>query len=191
MKKIIALFLLFSACQSNTANPPPVGLIPQDTMEDILYDITLLKTIKNNRFGGEAPLEILNNNYILRKYQLTDSVLKRNQIYYAQSPKKMVAMYDRILKRLEKAEDSIGVLVQQEQAALEERLQREKDSIAALKVRDSIKLLKSKDSLQLLKVHDSLLLLKRKDSLVGLKSKDSLTLLMEKKLGKLEATFEN
>ena len=67
MKRCLILFVLFIACEANTANPPPAILIPEDTMEQILYDINLLKTIKNNRFGVETTNEILNNNYILRK----------------------------------------------------------------------------------------------------------------------------
>lgn len=182
MKKVWILFVLLIACEANTANPPPEILIPEDTMENILYDITLLKSIINNRFGGETPKKILNNKYILRKYNIEDSVLKQNQTYYAQSPKKMVAIYDRIIKRLEKVEDSIGVLVQKEQKELEERIQREKDRIAARKQKDSLALVKQKDSLKILKEIDSLALLKKKDTLGPKK---------ENQLGKLETSFEN
>lgn len=182
MKKLLILFVLCIACEANTANPPPAILIPEDTMENILYDITVLKMIKNNRFGGETPKKILNNNYILRKYNIEDSVLKQNQTYYAQSPKKMVAIYDRIFKRLEKVEDSIGVLVQKEQKELEERMQRENDSIAAQQQKDSLSILKQKDSLNILQAVDTLGVLKRKDTLDPIK---------ENQLGKLETSFEN
>lgn len=182
MKKIILLFALFVACEANTANPPPEVLLSEEKMENILYDLSLLKTIKINRFGGETPKEILNNNYILRKYNITDSVLKQNQHYYAQSPKKMLAIYDRIYKRLEKVEDSIGILAKKEQAELEVRLQREKDSIEAKIVRDSLALIKKKDSLAYRQVKDSLSFLKIKDSIGNLGGDE---------LGKLEATFEN
>ncbi|MEL0275857.1 MAG: DUF4296 domain-containing protein, partial [Flavobacteriaceae bacterium] len=109
MKRCLILFVVLIACEANTANPPPADLIPEDTMEQILYDINLLRAIKNNRFGVEVPKEILNNNYILRKYNIADSTLKQNQIYYAQSPKRLFAMYNLIYKRLEKIEDSISV----------------------------------------------------------------------------------
>ena len=188
MKKLLILFVLCIACEANTANPPPAILIPEDTMEQILYDINLLKTIKNNRFGGEVPKEILNNNYILRKYNIADSTLKQNQIYYAQSPKRLFAMYDRIYNRLEKVEDSINVLAKKEQEELEKRLQREKDraaqksrdSIFALMLKDSIDLLKWKDDLGLFSGKDSILLLKWKDSVSVIKKKDSLDLMSVK-----------
>ena len=151
MRKIVLSVFLLVACEANTANPPPQVLIPEVEMENILYDIALLKSMKNNHLGLDTPKEILNNNYILRKYKLTDSVLKKNQIYYAQSPKKMFAIYDRIHKRLEKVEDSLDVLAQKEQEELEERLQREKDSLAREKVKDSLARKKVKDSLDLLK----------------------------------------
>ena len=217
MKRSLILFVLLIACEANTANPPPAILIPEDTMEQILYDINLLKTIKNNRFGGEVPKEILNNNYILRKYNIADSTLKQNQIYYAQSPKRLFAMYDRIYNRLEKVEDSINVLAKKEQEELEKRLQREKDraaqksrdSIFALMLKDSIDLLKWKDDLGLFSGKDSILLLKWKDSVSVIKKKDSLDLMSvkdsllllkredslsrskENQALKLEATFEN
>ena len=217
MKGCLILFVVLIACEANTANPPPADLIPEDTMEQILYDINLLRSIKNNRFGGEVPKEILNNNYILRKYNIADSTLKQNQIYYAQSPKRLFAMYNRIYKRLEKVEDSISVLVKKEQEELENRLQREKDraaqkgrdSIYALMLKDSIDLLEWKDDLGLFTGKDSTLLLKWRDSvrfirkkdslnLVGIKDsllrqkrEDSLSRLKQNQALKLEATFEN
>ena len=217
MKRSLILFVLLIACEANTANPPPAILIPEDTMEQILYDINLLKTIKNNRFGGEVPKEILNNNYILRKYNIADSTLKQNQIYYAQSPKRLFAIYDRIYNRLEKVEDSINFLAKKEQEELDKRLQREKDravqksrdSIFALMLKDSIDLLKWKDDLGLFSGKDSILLLKWKDSVRVIKKKDSLDLMSvkdsllllkredslsrskENQALKLEATFEN
>jgi len=217
MKRSLILFVLLIACEANTANPPPAILIPEDTMEQILYDINLLKTIKNNRFGGEVPKEILNNNYILRKYNIADSTLKQNQIYYAQSPKRLFAIYDRIYNRLEKVEDSINFLAKKEQEELEKRLQRKKnraaqksrDSIFALMLKDSIDLLKWKDDLGLFSGKDSILLLKWKDSVSVIKKKDSLDLMSvkdsllllkredslsrskENQALKLEATFEN
>ena len=185
MKRSLILFVLLIACEANTANPPPAILIPEDTMEQILYDINLLKTIKNNRFGGEVPKEILNNNYILRKYNIADSTLKQNQIYYAQSPKRLSAMYNRIYQRLKKVEDSISVLAKKEQEELDKRLQREKDravqksrdSIFALMLKDSIDLLKWNDDLGLFSGKDSILLLKWKDSIRVIKKKDSLDLM--------------
>ena len=188
MNRSLILFVLLIACEANTANPPPAILIPEDAMEQILYDINLLKTIKNNRFGGEVPKEILNNNYILRKYNIADSTLKQNQIYYAQSPKRLFAIYDRIYNRLEKVEDSINVLAKKEQEELEKRLQREKDratqksrdSIFALMLKDSIDLLKWKDDLGLFSGKDSILLLKWKDSVSVIKKKDSLDLMSVK-----------
>ena len=217
MKRCLILFVVLIACEANTANPPPADLIPEDTMEQILYDINLLRSIKNNRFGGEVPKEILNNNYILRKYNIADSTLKQNQIYYAQSPKRLFAMYNRIYKRLEKVEDSISVLVKKEQEELEKRLQREKDraaqkgrdSIYALMLKDSIDLLEWKDDLGLFTGKDSTLLLKWRDSVRFIRKKDSLNLvrikdsllrqkredslsrLKENQALKLEATFEN
>jgi len=217
MKRSLILFVLLIACEANTANSPPAILIPEDTMEQILYDINLLKTIKNNRFGREVPKEILNNNYILRKYNIADSTLKQNQIYYAQSPKRLFAMYNRIYNRLEKMEDSINILAKKEQEELEKRLQREKnraaqksrDSIFALMLKDSIDLLKWKDDLGLFTGKDSVLLLKWKDSVRMIKKKDSLDLMSvkdsllllkredslirskENQVLKLEATFEN
>ena len=217
MKRSLILFVLLIACEANTANPPPAILIPEDTMEQILYDINLLKTIKNNRFGGEVPKEILNNNYILRKYNIADSTLKQNQIYYAQSPKRLSAMYNRIYQRLEKVEDSISVLAKKEQEELDKRLQRGKDravqnsrdSIFALILKDSIDLLKWNDDIGLFSGKDSILLLKWKDSIRVIKKKDSLDLMSvkdsllilkredslsrskENQALKLEATFEN
>ena len=217
MKRCLILFVLLIACEANTANPPPADLIPEDTMEQILYDINLLKAIKNNRFGREVPKEILNNNYILRKYNIADSTLKQNQIYYAQSPKRLFAMYNLIYKRLEKIEDSISVLVKKEQEEMEKRLQRQKDreaqkgrdSIYALMLKDSIDLLEWKDDFGLFTGKDSTLLLKWRDSVCFIRKKDSLnlvrikdSLLCEKREDslsrlkqnqalKLEATFKN
>lgn len=164
MKKLVVLFVIIVACEAKTVNPPPQVLLPEDVMENILYDLNLLKSIKNNSYGVDISNEILNNNYILRKYNIADSTLKQNQLYYAQSPKKMYEIYNRINLRLEKAEDSVKGLIKQQREEKEALLKREEERLLEKRKHDSLALLYKKDSLALIQINDSLTQLKLKDS---------------------------
>lgn len=114
MKKLFFLigFLVLS-CDTNSAVTKPDVFLSSEKMENILYDLTVLKAIKtsyNNREGKA----LFNDNYIYRKYNIDSTILAQNQLYYAQSPKESIVLYKRVDQRLKKAKDSIDQLLKKQ-----------------------------------------------------------------------------
>lgn len=118
---LLLCVLLFLGCEALTVNPPPEVLLPQETMEDIIYDRLLLRTMESSRLVKEDSLKIFNEDYILRKYQVEDSTLQQNLEYYSQFPRRMTSMYVRIEARLDHLLDSLEQLAKKENEKLEKK----------------------------------------------------------------------
>ena len=118
---LLLCVLLFLGCEALTVNPPPKVLLPQETMEDIIYDRLLLRTMESSRLVKEDSLKIFNEDYILRKYQVEDSTLQQNLEYYSQFPRRMTSMYVRIEARLDHLLDSLDQLAKKENEKLEKK----------------------------------------------------------------------
>jgi hypothetical protein len=114
MKKalVIIVFLLLS-CDTNSSITKPDVFLSSEKMENILYDLTLLKAIKTS-YNDQEGKALFNDAYIFRKYNIDSTILAQNQLYYAQSPKESMVIYKRIEQRLKKAKDSINGLLRQE-----------------------------------------------------------------------------
>ena len=118
---LLLCVLLFLGCEALTVNPPPKVLLPQETMEDIIYDRLLLRTMESSRLVKEDSLKIFNEDYILRKYQVEDSTLQQNLEYYSQFPRRLTSMYVRIEARLDHLLDSLDQLAKKENEKLEKK----------------------------------------------------------------------
>ena len=118
---LLLCVLLFLGCEALTVNPPPEALLPQETIEDIIYDRLLLRTMESSRLVKEDSLKIFNEDYILRKYQVEDSTLQQNLEYYSQFPRRMTSMYVRIEARLDHLLDSLEQLAKKENEKLEKK----------------------------------------------------------------------
>ena len=118
---LLLCVLLFLGCEALTVNPPPKVLLPQETMEDIIYDRLLLRTMESSRLVKEDSLKIFNEDYILRKYQVEDSTLQQNLEYYSQFPRRMTSIYVRIEARLDHLLDSLDQLAKKENEKLEKK----------------------------------------------------------------------
>lgn len=114
MKKVLVIigFLLLS-CDTNSSITKPDVFLSSEKMENILYDLTLLKAIKTS-YNDQEGKALFNDAYIFRKYNIDSTILAQNQLYYAQSPKESMVIYKRIELRLKKAKDSINGLLRQE-----------------------------------------------------------------------------
>lgn len=104
LKYILPLFLCALVSCNEKVVEKPENLIPQEKMEAILYDISLLnagKTI-NESILNEYNLEPMD--YIYNKYKIDSLQLVRSDIYYASQPVAYEAIYTRIKERLEREE---------------------------------------------------------------------------------------
>lgn len=121
MKKCFILigFLMLS-CDTNSAVTKPDVFLSSEKMENILYDLTLLKAIKTS-YNDREGKALFNEDYIYRKYNIDSTILAQNQLYYAQSPKESIVLYKRVDLRLKKAKDSVDQLLKK-QAALKDSI---------------------------------------------------------------------
>lgn len=106
---IFLLLIFFIACQSNSNVSKPKKLLPEETMEKILFDLALLKSIKGSSYKKTGET-VFNDQYLYRKYAIDEEVFLQNQQYYAQNPKLLSNIYDRVDQRFEAMIDSVKVI---------------------------------------------------------------------------------
>jgi len=112
-KALVIIGFLILSCDTNSSITKPDVFLSSEKMENILYDLTLLKAIKTS-YNDQEGKALFNDAYIFRKYNIDSTILAQNQLYYAQSPKESMVIYKRIEQRLKKAKDSINGLLRQE-----------------------------------------------------------------------------
>ena len=78
---IATLFIL--SCDKNFKSSKPGVLIDQPVMEDILYDISLLKAAKSKKFKVLNDNNVNADDYIYNKYKVDSITLRQNIEYYA------------------------------------------------------------------------------------------------------------
>ena len=110
MKKYIPLLLVlvisFASCE-NKGYPKPEQFLSEKQMVDVLYDIHVAEALANrNRYNRTDTLKIESDEIykaVLNKYQLSDSVLSLNLIYYSSRPKLYEKVYTKVVDRLNMA----------------------------------------------------------------------------------------
>lgn len=75
--------LLLVSCDKSFKALEPEHLIEQEVMEDILYDINLLKAAKSKNYRILKDNNIQIDAYIYEKYDLDSITLRENIAYYA------------------------------------------------------------------------------------------------------------
>ena len=102
MKQLLFLFVaLFVASCSKNPVPKPDNLLDEETMVDIIYDISILQAT-----DGSMPNKLIENNikmdqYIFDKYKIDSTTYRQNQLYYAGDARKYKKLYKKVLERLE------------------------------------------------------------------------------------------
>jgi hypothetical protein len=98
------------SCDKDFKAPEPSHLIAQEKMEDILFDIKLLKASKSKNYRILKDNNVEVDAYIYQKYDLDSITLRENIAYYATgSFKKYKEMENNIRLRFVKAKEGIKV----------------------------------------------------------------------------------
>ncbi len=166
MKKTVlflATIILIFSCK-NDAVKKPDRLIDKKVMEDIIYDLSLLDAIKYNEPNTTENYKVNPKEFIFRKYKVDSAQFAQNNIYYAADFDTYKAMYDSVVKRIDRKKTVFENLVKKEvkKDSLNQVKKKRLDSIATAK---KVALAKK----------DSLLKIKKKDSLLELKKKKTLS----------------
>lgn len=80
---LLICILLLVSCDKSYEAPEPEHLIEQEVMEDILYDINLLKAARSKSYRILKDNNVKVDTYIYEKYQLDSITLRENIAYYA------------------------------------------------------------------------------------------------------------
>lgn len=98
MKNIIYILivtLLLTACKSDEPEKPAM-MLSEDKMVNILYDLTMLQSIKTFQPSMLNNNDITTSNYIYKKYNIDSITFADNHTYYASQ----LDVYERIHKKV-------------------------------------------------------------------------------------------
>lgn len=117
---IVVIALLFGGCKKNIV-PKPDHFLDAKQMEQLLYDLALLESIKNYDAQYLDSLQGTPQEYIYNKYGTDSIAIAQNMIYYASFPK----LYDEIVHnvdvRLKNERDSLQALMNRPEEKIEEK----------------------------------------------------------------------
>ena len=110
------------ACDGSTPVEPPDEEMTPEMMEDIFYDILLMKAIKNSSYVDPVHEEYFTDQYIYEKYGIDSLQLVQNQTYYAQKPKLMKNIFENLEIRSKQVKDSIDNIIKRKERLKDEEL---------------------------------------------------------------------
>ena len=114
-KKVILLaFLIWLGCAPQNSVEPPEQLISPEKMEDVLYDLSLIKALKNTNFQKEESKSILTPDYLFNKHNIDSLQWEENLRYYSKNPKQFLLIYKKVQERYPQVLDSIDTLLLRE-----------------------------------------------------------------------------
>ena len=124
MRKYILLFLIITclACDGSTPVEPPDEKMTPEMMEDIFYDILLMRAINNSSYVDPAHEEYFTDQYVYEKYGIDSLQLAQNQVYYAQKPKLLKKIFENLEIRSKQVEDSIDTIMERKEQLKDEEL---------------------------------------------------------------------
>lgn len=107
MKKIIffCLAILAIGC-NNSVIEKPSNLIEKDKMVDILYDISLLETVKSQGIKSRISQSEINQ-YILKKYKIDSLQLVSSNKYYASDAEEYKKMFEKVKAKLDEDDKKV------------------------------------------------------------------------------------
>ncbi len=128
-KILMIIFLVFISCDKTFKAPEPEQLIEQNVMEDILYDIKLLKASKSKSYRVLKDNNIQVDAYIYEKYKLDSITLRENIAYYASGSFKTYKEIENNIKlRFEVEKEKIKKEIEERDS-----LKKTKDSLDSVK----------------------------------------------------------
>lgn len=110
MKKLtIVLITILSlySCDKKSQAVKPQHLIDEQTMMEILYDLNILQSIKNNDFKLITEHNLDPEQFIYKKYQIDSLQLAESHKYYVADIDHYEHMINQIIARIEKEQETL------------------------------------------------------------------------------------
>ena len=155
MKPFFYLFLIFSlgitGCQNVQRPEKPEAFIEEDEMVEILYDVSLLKSLKTYSINEMRMLDIKPESFIYDKYDIDSLQLAANINYYSVNFNEYAALWEKVNEKvIEKQQEVEDEMVKGDSARTLEIKQRRdsiKNSQKKPKENEELKGLRQSDSL--------------------------------------------
>lgn len=110
---LVSIFTLVS-CQEKAVEKPD-NLIEKETMDDILYDLTLLQAIRGGYQGKLDSNKVEAVNYVYKKYKIDSLQFVKSNRYYASDVAAYNRMFNRVNERLLANKAKMDTLVRREE----------------------------------------------------------------------------
>ena len=107
MKKFYFYFLLKLFFFTSWQNSKGDNIIPQDKMVNMLFDLTIIKSINNLNYEENQLIISPEDFFILQKYNVDSLNWETNKKYYSKRPKLLALIYERVQDSIEKKIDSL------------------------------------------------------------------------------------
>tara|TARA_B100001741_G_scaffold308387_1_gene304528 strand:+ start:840 stop:1214 length:375 start_codon:yes stop_codon:yes gene_type:complete len=104
------VFILFG-CDNYNNESVPDNLIEPKKMTNILVDMELLRSIKSTNASDDYKEKALGDLYLYKKYNIDSLQLVESKKYYSKYPKKYLAIYKSVEKRLKFMKDSLNLIM--------------------------------------------------------------------------------
>ena len=100
-KNVLIIFLLFTIFSCNNSSvEKPKNLIEKDKMISILFDISLLESIRSQNIAGGISSK-KSNEYIYKKYKIDSIQLLKSNKYYAADIDEYKKMFEEVKNRVD------------------------------------------------------------------------------------------
>ena len=117
MKKYFLLlvgFFVMLSCEKKVVEKPD-NLIEKETMDSILYDLSLLQAIRGGYQGKLDSNKVEIANYIYKKYKIDSLQFANSNRYYASDVAAYNRMFNRVNERLIAEKAKMDTLVKREE----------------------------------------------------------------------------
>lgn len=140
---LCAFGLLTTGCKQRIIDEPD-HLIPPNKLENMLYDLSLLNSLKGVDKDALEENGIIPTEYLFKKYDTDSTAFTKSSVYYAaKNPEEYAAILKSVKKRLEAQRKIINDSIDKVKKE-NTKLTNEKDSLIVPRSQTLLKNLKSK-----------------------------------------------
>ena len=107
MNKFYFYFLLGLILLNSCQNSKGDNIISEDKMTNMLFDLSIIKSINNLNYEENQLIISPEDFFILQKYNVDSLNWEINKNYYSKRPKILASIYRRVQDSIEKRIDSL------------------------------------------------------------------------------------
>ncbi len=137
MRNLVFIFLAFVslvACQNVERPKKPDAFIEENRMVDILYDISIVRSLKTYNINEMRTLDVRPESYIYDKYGIDSLQLSENISYYAVDFNEYAALWERVRERIAAKQEEVEAAIAKEDSLKSIKPNSTRDSLKPRKI---------------------------------------------------------